>query len=515
MPNYIDDTIDQVVFLDVDYLKVLGNNTFERCLYELITHKLDLSVFDSAYHNKKVGRKAYPPALLLRIIFYAYYKGITSSRRIAEACQTDLKFMALAAGKQPHFTTITDFVSGHTDAINTVFHKVLMVCCQSGLVGKQHFAIDGCKLPSDASKQWSGTHKDLRKKSGKLRKSAQKIVDKHLSNDTTNEGNSGDQDRRRQTVETLLKNVDKIDAFLQEAEPRKSTGKSKREIQSNITDNDSAKMTTSKGTIQGYNCQTVSDEKHQVIVATECFGVGPDQTLLQPMVDNIKASLGDDVLNSKVLLTADTGYSSEANMKYLYEEGINAVVPDTQFRQRNPLFKESESVKKHKTNRQKTRKDKPKGKRGYTAEKFILNREAKICVCPNGHKMMYHGDHFEINHKRYMRFKSYLKNCRDCPLQHECMKKPVKEHGRQVSFVVEEENNANYLDLMKAKIDSDQGKQDYAKRMWTIEPVFANITSNKGINKLSLRGKAKVTCQWMMCCIVHNIEKLWRYGEYA
>ena len=69
-----------------------------------------------------------------------------------------------------------------------------MICCQSGLVGKQHFAIDGCQLPSDTAKQWSGTHKDLRKKSEKLRQSAKKIVGKHLNNDNTNEGNSGDQD---------------------------------------------------------------------------------------------------------------------------------------------------------------------------------------------------------------------------------------------------------------------------------------------------------------------------------
>lgn len=515
MPNYLDDNIDQIVFLDVDYLKVLGEKTFERCLYELMTHKLDLSAFDEAYKNKKVGRKAYPPALLLRVVFYAYYKGITSSRRIAEACETDLKFMALAAGKRPHFTTIADFVSGHTNAINQVFHKVLMICCQSGLVGKEHFAIDGCKLPSDASKQWSGTHKDLRRKSEKLRKSAQKIIEKHLSNDNTKDGNSGDQDRRRQTVETLLKNADKIDAFLEQSEPRKSTGKSNREIQSNITDNNSAKMSTAKGTIQGYNCQTVSDEKHQVVVATACFGIGPDQSLLKPMVEKIKENLGEDTLKNGTLLTADTGYSSEKNMEYLHAEDINAVVPDTQFRQRDPIFKESESVQKHKVQRQKTRKDKPKGKNGYSSEKFALNREAKICVCPNGHKMLYHGDHFTINNKRYMRFKSYLKNCRACPLQSECMKKPLREHGRQVSFLVEEVGNTNYLDLMKAKIDSEQGKLDYARRMWTIEPVFANITSNKGIDKLSLRGEAKVTCQWMMCCIVHNIEKLWRYASYA
>ena len=120
--------------------------------------------------------------------------------------------MALAAGKTPHFTTIADFVSSNCDEMKALFHKVLMICCQSGLVGKKHFAIDGCKLPTDASKQWSGTHSQLKKKSDKLRQSAQNIIDRHLLND----GKSGDDDnnKKRQTVETLLKNAEKIDKFL-------------------------------------------------------------------------------------------------------------------------------------------------------------------------------------------------------------------------------------------------------------------------------------------------------------
>ena len=127
--------------------------------------------------------------------------------------------------------------------------------------------------------------------------------------------------------------------------------------------------------------------------------------------------------------------------------------------------------------------------------------------------MMYYGDHFKTNNRRYHRFKSKLTHCRACPIQSECMKKPLKNDGRQVSFKVNDANNTNYLDLMKQKIDSEQGRKDYARRMWTIEPVFGNITSNKAINKLTLRGKAKVTAQWTICCIMHNIEKLWRYGD--
>lgn len=388
---------------------------------------------------------------------------ITSSRSIERSCKTDFKFIALACGRTPHFTTIADFVSSHCEEMKSLFHKVLMICCKSGLVGKEHFAIDGCKLPSDASKQWSGKHADLKKKSEKLRRSAQKIIDRHLLND----GGSGDdgKGKEKQTVETLLKNADKIDEFLANNEKRMGSGRRKTEVQSNITDNESCKGTTSNGTIQGFNCQTAADELNQIIVAVECFGVGQDQSLLKPMIENIRDSLGEDVFDGGMLLTADTGYSSEDNMKYVFDEGINAVIPDTLHRQRDPRIAGSETVAKHKKHRQKMRKDQRKNTVKYPATEFCFNTEALTCICPNGHEMMYHGDHFEINNKRYHRFKSRLVNCRGCPLQSECMKHPLKEHRRQVSFKVDDDDNTNYLDLMKQKIDSEQGRKDYARRM--------------------------------------------------
>jgi len=246
MSNFLDDNLNQSVFLDINYLDVLGDNTFEFCLYQLITNKLDLGDFLKRYKNKNVGRKAYPPALLLRVIFYAYYRGITSSRAIERCCKTDLKFMALASGKVPHFTTVADFVSGYTEEMNSVFHKVLMICCQSGLVGKEHFAIDGCKLPSDAAKEWSGTHADLKKKSDKLKTMAQKIIEHHKANDTDKD--KGDGARALQTTDTLIKNAEKIDDFLKNNEKKLGVGKRKKEVQSNITDNDSTKMKTSTET---------------------------------------------------------------------------------------------------------------------------------------------------------------------------------------------------------------------------------------------------------------------------
>ena len=63
-------------------------------------------------------------------------------------------------------------------------------------------------------------------------------------------------------------------------------------------------------------------------------------------------------------------------------------------------------------------------------------------------------------------------------------------------------------DKMKMKIDSPVGRRQYGKRLGCIEPVFGNITTNKGMDKFTLRGQSKVNAQWQLYCLVHNIEKL-------
>ena len=112
----------------------------------------------------------------------------------------------------------------------------------------------------------------------------------------------------------------------------------------------------------------------------------------------------------------------------------------------------------------------------------------------------------------YSQFRGKLKDCRGCALSTRCMRNKVTSRGRQVIFLNEDTRRISYLDLMRQKIDSESGREQYSKRMWTIEPVFGNITSNKRLDRFSLRGKAKVTGQWLLYCLVHNIEKLWRYG---
>jgi len=101
------------------------------------------------------------------------------------------------------------------------------------------------------------------------------------------------------------------------------------------------------------------------------------------------------------------------------------------------------------------------------------------------------------------------------------MRNPISSHertgnGRQVSFIVSgRKKEPRYTTWMKRRVDSERGKAIYSHRMSVVEPVFANIGTNKKLNRFSLRGKKKVQGQWQLYCMVHNIEKLAKYGNLA
>ena len=151
----------QMKLVPVSFERQILPGTFEYTLNRLVDEEIDLSVFEARYRNDEVGAPAYDPAILLKVILYAYARGVTSSREIARLCRENVLFMALSADSAPHFTTIADFIATLDREIVSVFRDVLLVCDELGLIGRDMFAVDGVKLPSNASKEWSGTRQDF------------------------------------------------------------------------------------------------------------------------------------------------------------------------------------------------------------------------------------------------------------------------------------------------------------------------------------------------------------------
>ena len=164
MPKFKPYDFNQSSMVVINYRDQLQSGTFEHAIHYLIHSKLDLSIFDDLYSNDNGGRPAYDPAILLSIVLFAYSKGITSSREIQWCCETNIIFKALSCDTVPHWTTIAKFVSRYPKKITDLFEQVLLICHEEGLLGNELFAIDGCKMRSDAAKEWSGKFHELEKK---------------------------------------------------------------------------------------------------------------------------------------------------------------------------------------------------------------------------------------------------------------------------------------------------------------------------------------------------------------
>ncbi|RYF68044.1 MAG: transposase, partial [Comamonadaceae bacterium] len=191
---------------------------------------------------------------MLKIVLLAYSRGLNTSRRIEQACRQNVLFMAVSGDSQPSYTHIAKFVRELGDQIQPLFTQVLLVCDRQGLIGRQMFAFDGVKLPANASKERSGTHAELRHRADRLVRAARKMLELHRSRDAKDKDNGGGgpggcADQRLRRAQELHSEAQAMRDFVAREQPRRNA--KGQELKSNVTDNDSAKMATSKGVIQG------------------------------------------------------------------------------------------------------------------------------------------------------------------------------------------------------------------------------------------------------------------------
>lgn len=511
MARYKKYDYNQMLMVPVSLDHQLMPGTLEYAIHRLIEERIDTSSFDERYCNEDTGRAAYDPKVLLKIVLFAYSRGMLHSRPIERACKENITFMALSCGQCPDHSTIAAFVSSMgTEQIVSLFTQVLLVCEEEGLLGGTHFSLDGLKLSSNASKEWSGKHSDLKKKHKNLKKKVTEAIAEHQEADKR--GGDPDGQRREQRIQRLEQKATRIEKFLSESEPK--VGKRGKEIQSNVTDNDSAKMATSHGVVQGYNANAVVDQAHQVVVHAEVFGDATDSTAMAPLLEGTKRNLeaiGKANALENQTVSADTGYFSTTNLQACQDAKVDAYVPDPKFRERDVRFADA---KRH---RRPTDKQKLKYKTNprFTNEDFHYDNALGKLICPAGNAMyIKNRNFFTKDGFKGIAYQAPIKKCRICKLRSKCLRNPDSKQGRQVHYQPDD-RPGSLIDEMRSKIDTPQGRKTYGKRLAIVEPVFGNIRACKNMNHFTLRGRNKVNLQWMLYCLVHNIGKIANAPQYA
>lgn len=511
MARYKHYDYNQLMMIPVSLEEQLVPGTLEYAIHNVVEERLDLSIFNKRYNNDNTGRRAIAPKILIKIVLFGYSRGLISSRSLERACHENITFMALACNHKPDHSTIAAFISSIDKEIESLFTKVLLICEEEGLLCGTHLSLDGLKLSSNAAKEWSGTFSDLKKKQEALNRKVKEAISEHREADKRELGKS-DTDRQRfeKRIRKLKQKADRIEEFLSENEPK--TGSQGKEIQSNVTDNESAKLTTSHGVLQGYNANAMVDDKHQIIVHAEAFGKGEDSTHMEPMLEGVKENLEaigwQEPLKDRQI-SADTSYYSVKNLETCKEEKVDAYVPDPQFRKRDIRFADAGRHRRSVDKRHERYKSK---KRYFAVEDFNLDDRTGKLICPAGHGLYVKNRNFKTaDGLMGIAYQAPKTACRDCQLRSKCLRNSDTV-SRQV-HVFYGKRPGSLTDEMKQKIDTPEGRSIYSKRLGIVEPVFGNIRACKRMDKFTLRGKIKVNIQWLLYCLVHNIEKIGNYGS--
>jgi hypothetical protein len=327
-------------------------------------------------------------------------------------------------------------------------------------------------------------------------------------------------EQEQKKLATYREKIKKIRAFLASAE--KNMGPGGKERKSNITDPDSAKMSTAHGVIQGYNGVAVVDERHQIVVHAEALGEGQENHLLEPMVqatrENFAAIGATQDVFATATLAADSGYHSKHSMEYIAGSELDAYVADREMRRRDPAFAHAGRYKeRHRKERR--RRSGATERQWFTPADFVYDESKQTCTCPAGHQLYRSGIDIVTGGYRGAHFKAPKSACGPCELRRQGLRYLDRTAQRQVVFFKGRvpgmpraaSGPPPAIEAMKRKIDSVLGRLIYGRRIATVEPVFANI-QNKGMRRFTLRGQRKVATQWKLFTLVHNVEKIAHYA---
>lgn len=312
--------------------------------------QLDLSEILSGYRDGGQGNLPYHPAMMLKILIYAYATSVFSSRRIARHIEENIAFRVLAAGNAPDHRTICRFREQHLDAFERLFVQVVQIARDAGLVQMGTLAIDGSKMRANASKRKAMSYERMQQEEKRLRREIRALTGRAAKRDAAEDVQFGPDFRGDQLPEELQRREDRL-AKIREAKRRLESrkrdeeeaaerdredepprqrrarkhppGKPKPKDQENFTDPESRIMKDGSGAFQQcYNAEVAVDGTARIVVATTVQQSASDAPALIPMVEQAKRN----VRRAAKEVLADAGFASEANLKALERRKIRGYV---------------------------------------------------------------------------------------------------------------------------------------------------------------------------------------------
>ena len=407
------------------------------------------------------GRPPYSVALLLSVWLYGYLNRIRSSRGLERACREHVSLLWLTGMNSPDHNTLWRFWRTNREALRGVFHQVVLVAHDSGLIGLVLHAVDGTKIRACSSRRSSCHERELRELLQRLDSSIEETMSEVESSEESEAG-------EYRLPDGLL------DAQHRRAEIKKSLAKFEQIDRTHYHpgEEDARMMLMGKGVDFGYNAQAVVDRESSLITAADVVNDESDNELLVKMVEEVKENLGETAEET----VADGGYYSPNQLAEAESRGIGVLVPVV---------------------------DKSSSQGSFHKSQFRYDESEDVYLCPMGKRLSFE----KAKYNKYQRYHMRVYHCEvsgDCPVRRECCggksgRRVYRgEHDAAVSRQREKQREGPKRELMRL-------------RKAVVEPAFASIKEHMGFRRWTVRNLENVKTQWSLICTAFNLKKLYRF----
>jgi len=417
-----------------------------------LVDQLDLSAIYCSYDGSQGGQPPYHPLMMTKLLFYAYCAGVPSSRKMEKKTYEDVAFRIIAVGAHPDHDTISEFRHRHLKALAGLFVQVLQLCHQAGLVKLGHVSLDGTKVKANASKHKAMSYSRMKIRERELEKKVEELLKKAELVDADEDSRYGKGVRGDELPEELRFHQSRLKKIKEAKAALEAEAKQLAEQQRKESEVKEKEQKRKGKSDRGRKAKPSSGEPRAK--AQRNF-TDPDSRI---MIDG----------STKAFVQ---GYNCQA----LVDQHSQIIVATNLAQESNDKKQVAPMLEKMKKNVN-TNPKKLSADAGYFSETNIeLLTKEKIDV------------YIPPNKRRHNRIA------------------PPPPRGRIPVCL-------STADRMRRKLSTVKGRKIYAKRKEVVEPVFGQIKECRGLRQFLLRGVERVSPEWDIWCLTHNILKLFRSG---
>jgi transposase len=457
---------------------LLAPGHLARAIHEII-EKLGLERLNRKYQHT-AGEAAYDVRLMVKVLLYAYARGITSSREMARQCEENLAFRYLTRGQCPDFRTLSLFRRRKRHLLRWVFKQTVHLARQMGMARLGLVALDSVKLAANASASKKMTGEEIRAEVAKLDEYLERVE----ASDQREDGQYGAGQRGDELPADLRgaqERKEKLEQALKVLQERQARARQEPPKNVSTVDPEAPWVKKSGRFMRGYSGQVAADSEHQVIVGVKATAEAADNEQLNPMLKEIEKTAGQ----APEQMVADAGYYTDDAVLQAAGSSTDCLVPDSETAAQLNHPKRSEEGFP------------------YSSSRFSYDETRDEFTCPQGKSLP-----FLKHHSRRGPTKIYrCMDCPDCPVRAQCTKKKSGNRTIQVR------PDHGQVRKIRERFKTEEVQGIYRKRKAIIEPIFGRWQHNWGVRRLRLKGLMGFSIELHLLAIAHNLTKLCRMTQ--